>query len=119
MAALSRPVITPVRIRAVRARERPCPSWASKVLISSAVPSGWESRRTVPGVMVPSTSISRTFICLARFLTLAEIFVSVLGKLAPLYISGVDAKSARDGPRPLRVLVIEVGRRVGLRETYH
>ena len=43
-AALSRPVMTPVRMPAVWARVRPWPSWASKVLISRAEPSGWERR---------------------------------------------------------------------------
>jgi hypothetical protein len=56
---------------------------------------------------------------LARFLTAGEILFPVFSNPAPLYMSGVDAKSARDGPRPLRVPVIEVARRVGLRETYH
>src|SRR5580704_2098394 len=56
---------------------------------------------TVPGVIVPSTSISKTSICFALFRTLAEIFFPVLSNLAPFYVDGADTKGARDGPRPL------------------
>src|SRR5580704_12084043 len=79
MAALSRPVMTPVRRPAVWARERPWPSWASKVLISRADPSGWESKDTVPVVRVPSTSIRKTLIRLARLATAAGILAGGFG----------------------------------------
>src|SRR6266852_149847 len=68
-AALPRPVMTPVWRPAVTARVRPWPSWASKFLISSALPSDCESSVTLPSVSVPSTSINRTLMRLARFLT--------------------------------------------------
>src|SRR5580704_3932916 len=73
-AGLARPVMTPVRRPAVRARVRPWPSWASKDFISRAVPSGWERRVTEPSVMVPSTSMMSTWIWAARFLREAEVF---------------------------------------------
>src|SRR5271166_4565827 len=72
-AALSRPVIQPVRRPAVCARVSPWPSCASKVLISRAVPSGCESRVTLPFVIVPSTSMRSSLICAARFLSAGEI----------------------------------------------
>src|SRR5882724_812983 len=72
-AALSRPVITPMRNPAVRPRVIPCPSCASKVLISIAEPSGCESNVTLPSVIVPSTSISTTFIFAARFFKAGEV----------------------------------------------
>src|SRR5256885_8232974 len=72
--------MTPVRIPAVRASVRPCPSCASNVFISRAVPSGCESRVTAPLVIVPSTSMRRTLICFARFATPAETLFPVLSK---------------------------------------
>src|SRR6266851_7415928 len=63
----------PVRRPAVCAKVRPWPSWASKVLISRAVPSVCESRVTLPSVIVPSTSIRSSLICAARFLSAGEI----------------------------------------------
>src|SRR5271165_2797617 len=63
----------PVSRPAVCARVRPWPSCASKVLISRAVPSGCESRVTLPSVIVPSTSMRSSLICEARFLSAAEI----------------------------------------------
>ncbi len=72
-AALSRPVIHPVRRPAVCAKVSPWPSCASKVLISRAVPSVCESRVTLPSVMVPSTSMRSSLICAARFLSEGEI----------------------------------------------
>src|ERR1700733_352979 len=77
-AELSRPVMQPVRRPAVCARVRPWPSCASKVLISSALPSVCESSVTLPSVIVPSTSMRRSLICAARFLSAGEI----LGKPA-------------------------------------
>src|SRR5712691_5212613 len=95
VAALSRPVITPVRSPAVRASESPCPSWASNVLISRADPSACESKVTAPVVSVPSTSINKTFICLALFLTLAEILRPVLSKSAPLLFPRLSTAQPR------------------------
>src|SRR5215467_9490579 len=73
-AELSRPVMQPVRSPAVCARVRPCPSCASNVLTSSAVPSSCDSRITAPSVMVPSTSINSTLIRAARFWSAGEIW---------------------------------------------
>src|SRR5258708_37728344 len=73
-AALPRPVITPVRRPAVTARVRPWPSCASNVLLSSAEPSDCDSNVTLPSVSVPSTSMSSTRICLARFASFLGIF---------------------------------------------
>src|SRR3984957_19187424 len=95
MAALSRPVMTPVRRPAVGARERPWPSWASKVLISRAEPSGWESKDTVPVVRVPSTSIRKTLICLARLATAAGILAWDFGNEDLL---GLVKECLPDGP---------------------
>jgi hypothetical protein len=47
-------------------------------LISCAEPSGSESRVTPPAVMVPSTSIKKTVICLARFATREVIRAAIL-----------------------------------------
>src|SRR5271165_6957230 len=73
-AGLSRPVMQPVLMPAVCASVKPCPSCASNVLISSALPSGCESSATPPSVIVPSTSISSSLIFAARFLRAGVIF---------------------------------------------
>src|SRR5262252_3150855 len=73
-AELCRPVMQPVRSPAVWANVSPWPSWASKILISSASSSVWDSRMTPPSVIVPSTSMRSTSICAARFLSAGEIF---------------------------------------------
>src|SRR2546427_5647674 len=78
-AGLSRRVMQPVRNPAVRAIVSPWPSWASKVLISSAVPSACESRVTSPLVNVPSTSISSTWMRCARFAAEGGTFLVKLG----------------------------------------
>src|SRR5713226_536816 len=67
--------MTPVRKPAVTASVRPWPSWASKFFSSSAEPSDCESKVTLPSVRVPSTSINKTRICLARFASLLGIFL--------------------------------------------
>src|SRR3954447_8696984 len=64
----------PVRKPAVCASVSPWPSCASKVLISSALPSLCEARVTLPSVMVPSTSMSSNLTRAARFLRAGEIF---------------------------------------------
>ena len=56
----------------MRQTSNPCPSCASKVLISSAVPS-FARAASRTGVMVPSTSIKKTVICLARLANAAGI----------------------------------------------
>src|SRR4030081_3019149 len=58
----------------------PWPSCASNTFISNADPSGCDRRYTPPLVIVPSTSINKTLICLARFVIPAEIFLLLLAK---------------------------------------
>jgi len=45
--------------------------------------------------------MSKTWICLARFLTAGEILMPLFCNLAPLYTNDVFPKAARDTPRPL------------------
>ena len=45
---------------------------------------GWESSVTLPLVMVPSTSISRTLICLARLATAAGFWLGTLATVVSL-----------------------------------
>src|SRR2546426_11706914 len=97
-AGLARPVMTPVRKPAVTASVRPWPSWASKFFSSSAEPSDCESRVTLPSVSVPSTSINRTRICLARFASFCGIFLPRLANAVSFCLENHRVLSCRPSP---------------------
>src|SRR5579863_5515043 len=79
VAGESRPVISPVRMPMMLASLIPAPSCALKTFISATLPSGNPCRQTTRGVIVPSTSISRTRTFLARRIACAGNLISRIG----------------------------------------